>query len=568
MPGTRWRDEEIVENLSSMDPDARLRALRAVKNQIIGNKTKKLSYVKLGAVPRIVEILATDSSVPLLVQSAAAVGSFACGTEEGVRAVLQSDVLSHMLKILSHKDDQVVQAVARSLKLIFNSTLAPRANMFEQNALSQLLQLLFSKNITVAEVAASVLARCCETPRQQSAIASAGAIPRLVHLLSLSTPKSQEAALDALASLTHSNSEISLALLDGPVVERICALLKDRNTRLRVLACSCLANMSRASSLPTARQHELAALALPVAVRLVGEGEGGFHEAPRVVAQLVSGNADMQKVACDAEVVPRLAKLLKKEYDLSPRLLETTLLALAALTERHEQSRKQLVQAKVLDKIVQALANNEQGVRISACKCCLSMSRSVKHLRTALVDSNMTQALLNLLTDGSTEVKEAAAATLCNMVLDFSPMKEQLLSSGGLRHLAVLAQAPQYVLRLNSMWALKNLLYLSKSPSKEAVMQSLSYTTMRQLLLNDVEEVQTANICGQRWRWLRVRVREHDKGSCTVQELTSECEGKETRGPQGLHSEFFMYGVQGVMRLNSWLGIYRTKGHSQTMKWQ
>eukprot|EP00854_Cymbomonas_tetramitiformis_P003657 gene3657-4592_t len=246
--------------------------------------------------------------------------------------------------------------------------------MFEQNALSQLLQLLFSKNIT-------------------------------------------EAALDALASLTHSNSEISLALLDGPVVERICALLKDRNTRLRVLACSCLANMSRASSLPTARQHELAALALPVAVRLVGEGEGGFHEAPRVVAQLVSGNADMQKVACDAEVVPRLAKLLK-------------------------------------------------------------------------VDSNMTQALLNLLTDGSTEVKEAAAATLCNMVLDFSPMKEQLLSSGGLRHLAVLAQAPQYVLRLNSMWALKNLLYLSKSPSKEAVMQSLSYTTMRQLLLNDVEEVQ------------------------------------------------------------------------------
>lgn len=101
------RPEELVESLSSLDNSARLKALRDVKNQIIGNKTKKLSYIKLGAVPRVVEILSSDTDIPLLVQSAAAVGSFACGIEAGVQAVLDSGVLPQLLKMLSYADTKV-----------------------------------------------------------------------------------------------------------------------------------------------------------------------------------------------------------------------------------------------------------------------------------------------------------------------------------------------------------------------------------------------------------------------------------------------------------------------------
>ncbi len=101
------RPEDLVESLSSLDNTARLKALRDVKNQIIGNKTKKLSYIKLGAVPRVVEILASDTEIPLLVQSAAAVGSFACGIDAGVKAVLDSGVLPHLLKMLQNGDNKV-----------------------------------------------------------------------------------------------------------------------------------------------------------------------------------------------------------------------------------------------------------------------------------------------------------------------------------------------------------------------------------------------------------------------------------------------------------------------------
>jgi hypothetical protein len=58
-------------------------------------------------------------------------------------------------------------------------------------------------------------------------------------------------------------------------VERVCQLSKDRHETLRLRACSCLANVAHAHSPPSPRQQELAAIALPVAVKLVGEREVG-----------------------------------------------------------------------------------------------------------------------------------------------------------------------------------------------------------------------------------------------------------------------------------------------------
>jgi HEAT repeat protein len=162
MPASaRSRPEDIVENLSSGDTSARLKALRDVKNQIIGNRSKKLCYIKLGAVPRVAEILASDTESNFLVQSAAAVGSFACGIDSGVRAVLDSGCVPHLLNTLSNKDEKVVEAGARSLRMIFQSQLAPHGAAFfkDGRALDHILKLLASPNDDIAEVAASVLAR-------------------------------------------------------------------------------------------------------------------------------------------------------------------------------------------------------------------------------------------------------------------------------------------------------------------------------------------------------------------------------------------------------------------------
>lgn len=117
---------DLLDRLASPDPDIKLKALREVKNQIIGNRTKKLAFLKLGAIPTVASILAeADSQLAdgdvsivdknsdyynnnIIIQSAAALGSFACGFDAGVRAVLDAGALPYLIRLLSNSDEKVI----------------------------------------------------------------------------------------------------------------------------------------------------------------------------------------------------------------------------------------------------------------------------------------------------------------------------------------------------------------------------------------------------------------------------------------------------------------------------
>lgn len=116
------KQQEVVERLRSSDRSTRLKAVREIKNQIIGNKNKKLSYVELEAVPRVVELLQESADAHLLIQSAAAVGSFAYGLEDGFRAVVASGGVQYLLQAISSQDDTVVKAALRALKLVWQAS--------------------------------------------------------------------------------------------------------------------------------------------------------------------------------------------------------------------------------------------------------------------------------------------------------------------------------------------------------------------------------------------------------------------------------------------------------------
>lgn len=83
------KSQDIVQKLRSDDALVKMRAVRSLKNEIIGSKNKKLTFIDLGAVPHVVELLRQGHEAALLVQAAAALGSFAYGIEEGVRAVVE-----------------------------------------------------------------------------------------------------------------------------------------------------------------------------------------------------------------------------------------------------------------------------------------------------------------------------------------------------------------------------------------------------------------------------------------------------------------------------------------------
>ena len=105
---TKKPSEDLIFRLESSENQTKYKSLRELKNQIIGNRTKKNFYVKLGVViPAVVNSLSSvDSSV--VVQACAVIGSFACGIDAGVKAVLDAGAFSILFRLISCPDAKVV----------------------------------------------------------------------------------------------------------------------------------------------------------------------------------------------------------------------------------------------------------------------------------------------------------------------------------------------------------------------------------------------------------------------------------------------------------------------------
>ena len=154
-------------------------------------------------------------------------------------------------------------------------------------------------------------------------------------------------------------------------------------------------------------------------------------------------------------------------------------MAIASVTSLREENRRQAIESKVLDRIIQCLSNPDPKIKSAACQCTRSLSRSVKNLRTHLVDAGVVLPLIKLLSDSNEQVLISATATICNIVLDFSPMKKTFLENHGISSLVSMLSKENSNLRLNALWALKNLLFQADSDIKVQVLNQLG----RELIL-------------------------------------------------------------------------------------
>jgi hypothetical protein len=210
--------------------------------------------------------------------------------------------------------------------------------------MEHLLALLYSGNESVAEVAAHIIARCCETPQHQQAVANTGAMQSLVALLSES-PRRREAALDGLSSLVKNNPEISLRLValdQGRALAAIIKFVKDKAPRTRFLACMCLANISRSCPCSYPQEWEIRASILAVVVKLLEESGQVGEDSPMVLADIVANSEELQRAAYKFDAIVKLCGLLRRG-SLPAKQLEGVLMALAELCSRLEESRRQLL---------------------------------------------------------------------------------------------------------------------------------------------------------------------------------------------------------------------------------
>ncbi|KAL1916017.1 uncharacterized protein VTP21DRAFT_6021 [Calcarisporiella thermophila] len=534
---TLTRNELVVKQLYSSDPAAILESIRVIKNHIIGNKTKKDLYVQLGAIPRLVELLSVRScmDIEIKIQAATVLGSLAYGNNENVQALVNSGVIPPLLDCLAMRHDisiaqaesnhslKLIEATARAIKALFSSPNCPKLDVFKTNGHTQdhhisdlvvLVDLVSFHSpammdstlcIRIAQLAATIIARCCELPEHQLAFEQMGVLPPLIRLLTCNIAKAKEAALDALASLCYENPDIGAGLVNcraqesgESLVSIILKLTRDDNPMMRLLSATVLTNLFRDQVINNHRE-DMILIVLPTLIKLLDEPGVVKEKAPLVFADLMRESKDMQNAASETDAIPRLAEIISqinnncgmyKSLEYADRLKRNVLLAIAAVSSLTEECRKQVIEANVLPHIVQNLGDHSASVRAAACHCARSLSRSVKQLRTSLLDAGIAMPILRLLSDSSVDVQVAAAATVSNIVLDFSPMKQAVLENGAIPKLVSLVHEEDDMLRYNALWALKSLLCRAESQVKNMVMQHLTFEHLRSLINDSNHTIQ------------------------------------------------------------------------------
>jgi hypothetical protein len=253
-----------------------------------------------------------------------------------------------------------------------------------------------------------------------------------------------------------------------------------------------------------------------------------------VLALLVAGSKDMQAAAVQAGAIKYICPLLRKSFNaISPRrpmwsaksipaitddtpdhcrlgekgtqeeLMQAmrcrhgALSALAALTDHEDSHRQTFIENGAMSFIIDSLkpfptvgpgaerANlqaltpddgNSTPVLIAACRAAQCMARSVSVLRTSLVDGGIVAPLLHLLAHEDVGVRLASTDVCCNLVLTFSPMRDELAAEDGkfVSTLAAHARSGEIPeLRTASMCALKNLVHDRSKEKKIAILEEL-----------------------------------------------------------------------------------------------
>lgn len=287
------------------------------------------------------------------------------------------------------------------------------------------------------------------------------------------------------------------------------------------------------------------------------------EEAPAVLANLVMDDQELQKHAVNGNALKRISQILKETYNPIPenlrsmwyaggdspardpesvspecrlgptgyspamchimRYRESILKALAALVPFKDEYRKAVCENGVVPYIIDSLkprpsdapANavsmpknsaadgNPTPTLLAACGATRMLTRSVSVLRTSLVDAGVAEPLFVLLKHHDLEVQIAATAALCNLALDFSPMKEvsRFCSSNGDNSPNISSQAiisgdiiPVFCehahssntkLRIESLWALKHVVYNTANDIKMKVIEGLGSAWIQQVLSQD-----------------------------------------------------------------------------------
>ena len=114
-------------------------------------------------------------------------------------------------------------------------------------------------------------------------------------------------------------------------------------------------------------------------------------------------------------------------------LPQAALLLASALCTDIEDLRRKLIDCELLPFVIAGLSSPFPAVRCAAAQCTRSLSRSINIIKTALLDTNAAPAFVDLLAPAEDTLTQLAIlAVICNVFIEYSPLKTCLLEMEGL----------------------------------------------------------------------------------------------------------------------------------------
>ncbi|EMS46802.1 Armadillo repeat-containing protein 8 [Triticum urartu] len=368
----------------------------------------------------------------------------------------------------------VVDACARALRMIYQSKQAPMFDVNNEKNMDFLLSLLDSENENVTELAANIISYSCNSNTEQLALCGAGVPQKLVSLFGGSM-NLRDACLESMTAIIRNNWEVA-----------------SRQIKTKLIL---------------------------VLLELIEEPGHVGDEAPLALTTLIKDSVELQKQAFSTNAVAKLSNHLLANT-LQTRRAVTILLALAELCSKQEESRSQLLSGQVSTLILDALKHDCADIRVAACSCLKNISRSSKVLSAGRLSCDTVIApLVQLLYDSSTSVqwarrwegiiirkqnteeglwlkeKEddgliAALGAICNIAVNLTPRKSVLLHSGVVSQLVHLSKSMDPTLRLKSVLALRNIMFLMNPKDKDLILKELTVSTLSSLICDSEHSVQ------------------------------------------------------------------------------
>ncbi|CAF1187409.1 unnamed protein product [Rotaria sordida] len=207
---------------------------------------------------------------------------------------------------------------------------------------------------------------------------------------------------------------------------------------------------------------------------------------------LLNGNSALHHIAMYTEqLLSKLfiyiftpTKIFDEHIDESiiVKIRSSSLTLLAVLSSHHEDIKKRIAeQENLISTAIEYCRSSHLSLQLAALRFFHGLSRSVHQLRTTFNDT-ICDILLDAIKSSDLSIVKISSCVISNIVLEFSTCRTRLLSGGILEILFNLLTHTDHELRINSIWALRNLSYLSVLQIKQDIINGLTVDRIYSLL--------------------------------------------------------------------------------------